>query len=358
MKYLGFLLLATLAAWVSPAVLRAVEIEGKVTSADRGVATIQTRSDYVPNIGDAVKIFEVIPGVAEAEVAAGKVSAVADGRIKVKIGRASGEVVVGHLARIQSPNARRRVATSGIRPPVRTESPAAGPDNPEVTPPPIDGPADRFDTLNPQPRQVGGDDAAFYELVRAGKLKQALAEANRVIPADPSDFNLHHLRAERVWLELLIGDPRRAEAEANRLAKVEPGTSTVLSMKGHIALFKNDVQTARQLFADALKQDPTSPKRIFDYGVRLYDRGSWQAAWVQLYTAQFMDPRQTPLAAYYLGSIAEKLGDPTRAIQQYEAFLRGRPEGPQAARARERVRHLRANAASSADPPRVHLGHH
>lgn len=342
MKSLQSLLLATLAMSLAPAVLRAVEIEGRVTSTGRSVVTIQIKSDYIPNVGDAVKIVEVIPGVAEADVAEGKVSAVADNRIKVKIGRASGEVVVGHLARIQSPNARRRVATPDIRPPARTESPTSGPDDSEVPPPPIDGPADRFDTLSPRPRQVGADDLPFYELVRAGKLKEALAEANRVIPADPSDSKLHHLRAERVWLELLIGDPRHAEAEANRLANVEPGSSTVLSMKGQIALFKNDAETARKQLAQALKQDPTSPKRIYDYGVRLYDRGSWQAAWVQLYTSQFMDPRQTPLAAYYLGSIAEKLSNPNRAVQQYEAFLRGRPQGPQAEYARARTQHLRA----------------
>lgn len=100
------LLWATLAALTVPAAAFAIEIKGKVVTVRDGVATIETTSDDVPNVGDAVKFVEVIAGVGEASVAKGKVSEVADGKIRIKIGAGSGTVAVGHLVRIDSPNAR------------------------------------------------------------------------------------------------------------------------------------------------------------------------------------------------------------------------------------------------------------
>ena len=103
-------LLATLGALAVPAIAFAIEIKGTVATVKDGVATIDNTSDHVPHVGDAVKFVEPIEGVAEGWVADGKVSEVTGGKIKIKIGEASGTVAVGHLARINSPNARRRQA--------------------------------------------------------------------------------------------------------------------------------------------------------------------------------------------------------------------------------------------------------
>ncbi len=83
--------------------IQASEIPGTVSEIQGDEVTIVTDSKILPNRGDNVTIYFVLPGTQdEISVGAGKVSAVDAGAIKAKIENAAGEVAKNQKARITS----------------------------------------------------------------------------------------------------------------------------------------------------------------------------------------------------------------------------------------------------------------
>jgi membrane-associated protease RseP (regulator of RpoE activity) len=94
-----------------------VDINGTVRSATDKYATVVSESDLVPSPGDKVEIFFKIPGADdEISVANGHVYEITGPSIMVEIEKATGAVAKDQLARINSPNPKKKETLTASRP--------------------------------------------------------------------------------------------------------------------------------------------------------------------------------------------------------------------------------------------------
>jgi len=169
--------------------LSAAEIRGKVSGASGEIATVVVDGDLVPAVGDAARIFFLLPGAdEEISVADGKVAEVNADVVKVKIENATGSVSADQLARFTSDKPQKKTAAAAA-PASSTATTAA------MTPPPST--AELPGIVPPDNRPINFDAlrAGNFPLntfvsrgvrfvAEKGEPLIAKAEPNMVLPAD------------------------------------------------------------------------------------------------------------------------------------------------------------------------------
>jgi hypothetical protein len=102
-------LLLLVAMLLLPCNLAAVEIEGTVVEATADTAKITTESEFIPNVGDKVKIFFKVPGLDdEVLVGTATVTETSEGFVRAKIENSTGKVSRDQLVKIFSENPKKR----------------------------------------------------------------------------------------------------------------------------------------------------------------------------------------------------------------------------------------------------------
>lgn len=112
------------------------EIKGSVSEANGGLAKITVLSELVPNVGDAVRIYFIIPGGEdEVAVAKGRVAGIEGDSVSVKVEDAAGTVAKGQLAMFTSDKPGKKTFVSPPVPPIPPTSPIViTPGTPTVPP--------------------------------------------------------------------------------------------------------------------------------------------------------------------------------------------------------------------------------
>jgi Flp pilus assembly protein TadD len=140
MRNISILLLLLVAVPLSSVSLAVVEIGGKVVEATGDTAKIAIESEFIPNVGDKVRIFFKIPGLDdEVLVGTGRVIEISADFVQAKIETATGTIDSDHLANITSESPRKKTAPPAAAPPVAAEgSPREQPSPPAITEKPPD----------------------------------------------------------------------------------------------------------------------------------------------------------------------------------------------------------------------------
>ena len=98
-------------------VARAATIEAEVVKAEGDRAELRVRGQFVPQAGDSVAIFYVIPDIQlEASAGQGKVTEVREDIVVVTVTNKTGPIQPGYIARIDSANPLPRTRPQTKRP--------------------------------------------------------------------------------------------------------------------------------------------------------------------------------------------------------------------------------------------------
>jgi hypothetical protein len=108
------------------------EIQGRLTKTDKGTVTIESTGDWLPAVGDRVKITSEVSAldtdtVVSALVAEGRVTQVSGNEIIARIDRTFAAIELTQTAKITSENPQRKTNTGVVQPTVPPENQTPGP---------------------------------------------------------------------------------------------------------------------------------------------------------------------------------------------------------------------------------------
>lgn len=95
--------------------------------------------------------------------------------------------------------------------------------------------------------------------------------------------------------------------------------------------------------------DTEVARREYGAGAALYESGKYELALEKFRAAEKIDP--SPDFDYNIARCLDRLGRWQEAADSYERFVQARPDAPETAGLRERIRVLRARAPSTPSPP-------
>ncbi len=221
--YLPFLLFA--AVLFLSGNVAAVEIMGTVIEATPETAKIATDSEFIPNVGDKVKIFFKIPGL-EDEVLVGTAQVIESnaGFVQAKIESATGTVDRDQLANITSESPRKKTATpAALNDPAATEEDARRKVEPAPTPAPEPQPPAAAPSISAEgpPREQPSPPAMAEKPPDVAASPPASAEKPPLAGSSPpKEEDAQRQAAEEARLKA-EEDAKRLAAEAERLKAVE-----------------------------------------------------------------------------------------------------------------------------------------
>ncbi len=192
------------------------------------------------------------------------------------------------------------------------------------------------------------------ELVRAGRMPEALEAFKRLVEVDPADAN-SFVSAGGVLFTLGRLDEAKANAEM-ALSKAPPADrrarTSACELLVKVAMARKDYAAARQAAAQAQEADPTFPLPAFVEGEILHDNRSFDAAVVPLEQAARSlqgHPFAIPDLYFYLADTLANLGREEEAAAAFRQELR---LFPQNLRARASLAMLYRAAGRNADAER------
>ncbi|MCB1917449.1 MAG: FecR domain-containing protein [Rhodocyclaceae bacterium] len=147
---------------------------------------------------------------------------------------------------------------------------------------------------------AGGDSAAAhlalsYARQARGELEDALAAAREATRRSPQNPFAWTRRAELELSLTLASEARRSLAQAGTLAPDFPRGKTLL---GFAEMIAGAIDTARDMFADALAADATDPLAYFGRGLAAVRSGDDEAGRRDIERAVLLDPGNAELRAY------------------------------------------------------------
>ncbi len=345
-----------LACQVLPSRLMAAEvIQGRVSESGKDSVKIATDSEWLPAIGDRVRIYFEMPGADEGvTVAEGRVTETAGGVIVAGVERAATKVELGHLATILSAKPQKRA-------PARApEAPPGGASLPAI------GATMAVEVGKASPLAEGN---ALY-----GKRDFAGARRayERVAAQQPNNVEVHlALGRTHNWL----GDLDASIAAYERALRLAPQTPCVRGWIGEMFLHKGDYQAAARWlneeiagcpknawahacmgtlglmtgdagtrdrgFRTAISIDPKVVMNRCNNGSFLMNERQYGRALIEFTSAAYMDPSASAEASYGAAQCSAELGRKAPAIQWYERYLQLDGTSERAARARAELQRLR-----------------
>lgn len=194
---------------------------------------------------------------------------------------------------------------------------------------------DRFVLAHPDSRAAqfrrGTARLWLNDLAGAGKDFSALAES------DGSDVDS---RRSLAFVELATGEQKVARRQIESLAAAHPGDPKITLLQAQAALYDQDTEAARRLFAEARRLNPASPTHLLAEGVQFGKAGVMRLALLEFNSVLWLDPTEHQ-ARYDIALAYEQLGQRDQAIRAFEDYLHYMQSGKWADIARQHLQYLK-----------------
>jgi tetratricopeptide (TPR) repeat protein len=194
------------------------------------------------------------------------------------------------------------------------------------------------------------------KLSREGHATEAEAAVREAVTAFPDYFDA------RFWLANELIRTKRLDDAVPHLEvarRVSPNDERVYLSFGNLLMLKNNYAVAAAVFAEAARLGPADPQPLFQRGAALVSyagqidaaaskkasderRAVLDDAEKALTEAYRLSGKKLADAHLQLARVYEKRGDPARAADEIEQYLRQNPDAPNAAALRDAVKSLRA----------------
>ncbi|MGH9795236.1 MAG: tetratricopeptide repeat protein [Candidatus Acidiferrales bacterium] len=177
----------------------------------------------------------------------------------------------------------------------------------------------------------------------AKDLKNARFEAAEEKLREAAAIDARYTRPLIVLGRLRLHQERRNEAAAlfEQALGIDAESPHALAGLGIAHLGRGEYQQAVTLLRRA-GQRSSDPEVEYHLGLALVESGRRDEAEPVLARVAAGNNQHSALADFVLGQIYQRRGDYARGLVSFESFLRRKPEGPEAALAREMIRELRA----------------
>ncbi|HEX7957830.1 MAG TPA: tetratricopeptide repeat protein, partial [Pyrinomonadaceae bacterium] len=195
------------------------------------------------------------------------------------------------------------------------------------------------------------------KLAREGRAAEAEAAVREAVAAFPDYFDA------RFWLANEMIRTNRLDAAVEHLEvarRVSPKDERVYLSFGQLLALKRNYAVAAAVFAEAARLNPSSPQPLLQRGTALVEyaslidaaaskkaaeerRAALDDAERALAEAARLGGGRLPAATLQLARVYEKRGEPARAADQLERYLRENPNAPNAPAIREAVKTLRGS---------------
>ena len=198
------------------------------------------------------------------------------------------------------------------------------------------------------------------KLAREGRAAEAERAVREAVAAFPDYFDA------RFWLANDLIRTNRLDDAIQHLEvvrRVSPKDERVYLSFGQLLVLKRNYGVAAAVFAEAARLNPSAPLPLLQRGMALVEYASLidaaaskkaaderRAALVDaekaLAEARRLGGSKLPAALLQLARVYEKRGEPARAADQLELYLRENPHAPNAPAIRDAVKTLRAAKGS------------
>ena len=194
-------------------------------------------------------------------------------------------------------------------------------------------------------------------LAREGRAPDAEAAVRGAVAAFPDYFDA------RFWLANELIRTNRPDAAVEHLEvarRVNPKDERVYLSFGQLLMMKRNFAVAAAVFAEAARLNPAAPQPLLQRGTALVEyaslidaaaskkaaderRAALDDAERALSEAYRLGGRRLPAALLQLARVYEKRGEPARAADRLEQYLRENPAAPNAPAIRDAVKTLRGS---------------
>jgi len=161
----------------------------------------------------------------------------------------------------------------------------------------------------------------------------ALSLYERLLPSDPSGFDLNHLAGLACYQ---LGRLDRALALLGTARRLNPRAASTVMLLGLVAKGQGQLERAEDLLREAIRLSPGSAESWSNLGALLIVRDKEEEAAECFRKAVKLDPKD-PAAWGKLGSVSKRLGRHEEALASLDRALALNPKDPLARRARAEV---------------------
>ena len=194
---------------------------------------------------------------------------------------------------------------------------------------------------------------------KAGKLQVAMSLMEEAIKLFPDYFEARYVLS----LDLArTGNSKAAIAQLERARKINPADDRVFQSFGAILIEQKQYPLAAAAFTEAARLNPNNPRYHLMRGVailyyiaeidstqnpsgedRSYLLGKAEES---LNKAYLLSAKKLTIVHFYLGMLYDRKGEPLRAADELEQYLRDNPQADNAAMIRETIEKLRKAVTS------------
>lgn len=200
-----------------------------------------------------------------------------------------------------------------------------------------------------EPGSWAGPHGEANALVALGRQREAIPLYQRAIASAPMIPQLRQALAAAYEDLGELDEARRIYAEALELF---PESALGHGMLGTVLAKEKNHEEALRAIEQALAIRPDDPRLLANRAIVLAELGRLDDAVAANEAMRAVNPDLGPEADYNLGILYDRYRvDPPRALQHYEAALRGAPDRANADVVRHRIRELRTQLAADATPP-------
>ncbi len=173
-------------------------------------------------------------------------------------------------------------------------------------------------------------------LVAQSRLNEGRTELEEAVRSDPRNGEYH---SEYGYALERLGRKDEARAEHTLAIRLAPKSGRVHYEQAMFLFREGKMDEAIPEFQAALTHNPNHPEAHYHLGRTLFLRGDLQGAKIQYLEAGRLDPKAP--VHNELGVVYMRLGQPAKAIEQFEEALRQRPDDSVAAENLAHARRLR-----------------
>ena len=163
-------------------------------------------------------------------------------------------------------------------------------------------------------------------LVAQSRLNEGRTELEEAVRSDPHNGEYH---SEYGYALERLGRKDEARTEHTLAIRLAPKSGRVHYEHAMFLFREGKMDEAIPEFQATLKHDPNHPEAHYHLGRTLFLRGDLQGAKIQYLEAGRLDPKAP--VHNELGVVYMRLGQPAKAIEQFEEALRQRPDDSVAA---------------------------